>query len=139
MEPTIKVLTLGVEDLDASVRFYRDGLSLPIQGIFGSDEDESTVAFFDVNEDMILALYPRAWLAKDAGVPLDAGTAGSFSIGHNVTGREEVDAVVAEAEAAGARVVDPPRDRVWGGYSGYFQDPDGHLWEIVWNPAMSEG
>lgn len=139
MKPRIKVLTLGVSDLERSLRFYRDGMSLPLQGVFGSDADESTVAFFDVNEDMILALYPREWLAKDAKLPPAAAGPAAFSIGQNVSSREEVDGVMAEAERAGARIVDAPHDRVWGGYSGYFQDPDGHLWEIVWNPDLPEG
>lgn len=139
MKPRIKVLTLGVADLERSVRFYRDGLGLPFQGVFGNDEDESTVAFFDMNDDLILALYPQDWLAKDAKLPPAPGRAGAFSIGQNVSSKEEVDAVMAEAERAGAAIMDPPHDRVWGGYSGYFQDPDGHLWEIVWNPQLPEG
>lgn len=137
MKPKIKVLTLGVSDLQRSLAFYRDGLGLPTQGLLGNDADESTVAFFDVNEDMILALYPRAWLAKDAGLTEAPPSAGAFfSIGHNVASRQEVDEVLRQARAAGATIPEPPRDRVWGGYSGYFQDPDGHLWEVVWNPAM---
>lgn len=139
MKPKIKVITLGVADLERSLAFYRDGLGLPTQGLLGNDADESTVAFFDVNEDMILALYPRAWLAKDAGLaPAPPGAGASFSIGHNVASRREVDEVLQQARAAGATVPEPPRDRVWGGYSGYFQDLDGHLWEVVWNPAMPE-
>lgn len=139
MKPRINVITLGVADLERSLRFYEDGLGLPLRGVFGNDADESTVAFFDVNEDMILALYPREWLAKDAKVePAEQGDA-AFSIGRTVASEDEVDAVIEQAIDAGATVPEPPRDRVWGGYSGYFQDLDGHLWEIVWNPDLTEG
>lgn len=139
MKPRINVVTLGVADLEQSVRFYEDGLGLPLQGIFGNDADESTVAFFDINEDVILALYPRDWLAKDAKVELAEGGGAAFSIGQTVGSKDEVDAVIEQATDAGATIPEPPRDRVWGGYSGYFQDLDGHLWEIVWNPDLAAG
>lgn len=139
MKPRISVVTLGVADLERSVGFYEDGLGLPLRGIFGNDADESTVAFFDVNEDVILALYPRDWLATDAKVELADRGAAAFSLGQTVASKEKVDEVIDQAATAGATVPEPPRDRVWGGYSGYFQDLDGHLWEIVWNPDFSEG
>lgn len=139
MKPRIRVITLGVADLERSVQFYEEGLELPLQGIFGNDADESTVAFFVVNEDMILALYPREWLAKDAKVKPGEQGGAAFSIGQTVASKDEVDAVIDQAANAGAPLPEPPRDRVWGGYSGYFQDPDGHLWEIVWNPDLPEG
>lgn len=134
MKPRIKVITLGVSDLQRSLVFYRDGMGLPTQGIIGTEFEDGAVVFFNMNDDLILALYPRPALAKDAKVPVSAPSASELSIGHLVKSRQEVDAVMAQAEKAGARITDPAHDRFWGGYSGYFQDPDGHLWEIAWNP-----
>lgn len=135
MKARIKVITLGVDDLERALAFYRDGLGLPTEGIIGTEFEDGAVVFFHMNDDLILALYPRPALAKDANVPASPPSASELSIGHIVRSREEVDAVMEQAQAAGARVTDPARDRFWGGYSGYFQDPDGHLWEIAWNPA----
>jgi uncharacterized protein len=135
MRPRIKVITLGVDDLERSLAFYRDGLGLPTEGVIGTEFEDGAVVFFHLNDDLILALYPRPALAKDANVGLAPPSSTEFSIGHIVRSKQEVDALVAQAEAAGATVTDRPRDRFWGGYSGYFQDPDGHLWEIAWNPA----
>lgn len=134
MKPRIKVLTLGVDDLERSLAFYREGLGLPTKGIIGTEFEDGAVVFIDVNEDMILALYPRTALAKDANVRRAPPSATELSIGHIVGSKKEVDAIVEQAKRAGARVTDPPHDRFWGGYSGYFQDLDGHLWEIAWNP-----
>ena len=134
MKPQIKVITLGVSDLEKSLAFYRDGLGLPTQGIIGSEFEDGAVVFFTMNDDLILALYPKASLAKDAKVPVGQASPSDFSIGHIVKSKQEVDAVIRQAEKAGARVTDPAHDRFWGGYSGYFQDLDGHLWEIAWNP-----
>lgn len=135
MRPHIKVITLAVGDLERSLSFYRDGLKLPTQGIVGTEFQDGAVVFFNMNDDLLLALYPRAALAKDARVPASLVSHAEFSIGHIVGSRAEVDAIVKQAAQAGARITDPPHDRVWGGYSGYFLDPDGHLWEIAWNPA----
>lgn len=135
MRPRIKVITLAVRDLDASLAFYRDGLGLPTEGIIGTEFEDGAVVFFEMNDDLILALYPKAALAKDANIPVTPASPAEFSIGHIVASKDEVDALMDQAERAGARVTDPARDRFWGGYSGYFQDPDGHLWEIAWNPA----
>jgi len=135
MKPRIKVITLGVDDLERSLVFYRDGLGLPTQGIIGTEFEDGAVVFFNLNDDLILALYPRVALAKDAKVPVGPPSASELSIGHIVGSKAEVDALMRQAGAAGARVTDPARDRFWGGYSGYFQDLDGHLWEITWNPA----
>ena len=135
MKPHIKVITLGVSDLERSLAFYRDGLRLPTQGIIGTEFEDGAVVFFNMNDDLILALYPRTSLAKDAKVPVRPSSPSEFSIGHIVGSNEEVDAIMQQAERAGARVTDPAHDRFWGGYSGYFQDLDGHLWEIAWNPA----
>lgn len=134
MKPRIKVVTLGVHDLDRSLAFYRDGMGLPTKGIIGTEFEDGAVVFFDMNDDLILALYPKPALAKDAKVAVSPASPSDFSLGHIVRSRQEVDAVMQQAEQAGARITDPARDRFWGGYSGYFQDPDGHLWEIAWNP-----
>jgi uncharacterized protein len=136
MKPRINVITLGVDDLERSLVFYRDGLGLPTKGIIGTEFEDGAVVFFDVNEDLILALYPRSALAKDARVPVGPPSPSELTIGQLVRSKKEVDAIMQQAEEAGAHVTDPARDRFWGGYSGYFQDLDGHLWEIVWNPAV---
>jgi catechol 2,3-dioxygenase-like lactoylglutathione lyase family enzyme len=135
MKPRIKVITLGVDDLDRSLAFYRDGLGLPTDGIIGTEFEDGAVVFFNMNDDLILALYPRPALAKDAKIPLKPPSPSELSIGHIVGSKQEVDGIMRQAEEAGAHIADPARDRFWGGYSGYFQDPDGHLWEIAWNPA----
>jgi hypothetical protein len=98
-----------------------------------------TLAVADLDGGLMLSVYPRSELAKDAGIPLAGAKSGEFSIGHAVATRAEVDEVISRAKAAGAAVTGPPHDRPWGIYSGYFQDPDGHLWEIIWNPALDLG
>lgn len=133
MKPRISVLTLAVADLERAVAFYRDGLGLVTDGIVGTEFEHGAVAFFELQSGLKLALWPRASLAHDSGLLTESGTIG-FSIGHNVRSRDEVDTVMAEAERAGARIVKPAEAAFWGGYSGYFQDLDGHLWEVVWNP-----
>ena len=133
MKPRIKVLTLGVDDLERSLVFYRDGLGLPTKGIVGTEFEGGAVVFFQLDDGLILALYPRNELAKDADLSPGPPSPTDFSIGHNVRTREEVDEVLSQAERAGATITDPGKERFWGGYSGYFQDPDGHLWEVVWN------
>ena len=136
MKPFIRVLTLTVNDLDRALAFYRDGLGLQTKGIVGKQFEHGAVVFFRLDGGLILALYPSASLSKDARITATDSRLGSVSIGHLVESKTEVDAVVAQAEKAGAIVTDPPRDRFWGGYSGYFHDPDGHLWEIAWNPEL---
>lgn len=135
MKPRIKVITLGVSDLERSLKFYRDGLGLSTKGVVGTEFEDGAVVFFNTNDDLILALYPKKSLAKDANIAETTPSPTEFSIGHNVASKAEVDAVIAEAERAGAKIVKPAQDAFWGGYSGYFQDPDGHLWEVAWNPA----
>jgi catechol 2,3-dioxygenase-like lactoylglutathione lyase family enzyme len=125
---------LGVGDLDKSLAFYRDGMGLPTQGIIGQEFEDGAVVFFNMNDDLILALYPKAALAKDAKVSLTPPSPAEFSVGHIVKSKRDVDEVMKQAEKAGAKITDPAHDRFWGGYSGYFQDLDGHLWEIAWNP-----
>ena len=136
MRPRLKVLTLGVDDLERALAFYRDGLGLPSKGIVGTEFEYGAVAFFELNEGLVLALWPRASLARDAKVPVGPRSATELSLGHVVGSREEVDLVMAQAARAGATVTDPARHRFWGGYAGYFQDPDGHLWEVAFNPDL---
>jgi len=137
MQPRITVITLGVDDLERAVRFYRDGLGLKTDGIVGTEFEHGAVAFFDLQAGLRLALWPRANLAHDAGMPLGTPSATELSLGHNVGSRAEVDAVMEQARRAGARIVKPAQETFWGGYAGYFQDPDQHLWEVVWNPQWS--
>jgi uncharacterized protein len=139
VRPRVTVVTLGVDDLERSVRFYRDGLGLATDGIVGRELAHGAVAFFDLQAGLRLALWARADIAHDTALPVSGPSPTEFTLGHNVRGREEVDAVMAEAERAGARVVKPAHDTFWGGYAGYFADPDGHLWEVVWNPQWTVG
>ena len=136
MKPRITVLTLGVGDLHRALRFYRDGLGLATDGIVGEEFEHGAVAFFDLQSGLRLAIWPRASIAHDTGLPVSAPSPTAFTIGHNVASEAEVDEVMAQAEAAGATVVKAAHATFWGGYSGYFQDPDGHLWEVVWNPQL---
>jgi hypothetical protein len=136
MKPRITVITLGVDNLETSVKFYRDGLGLPTEGIVGTEFEHGAVAFFDLASGLKLAIWPRADIAHDANISQTAHSPTEFTIGHNVGSQEEVDAVMAQAKRAGARITKPAGNTFWGGYAGYFQDPDGHLWEIVWNPRM---
>lgn len=136
MQPRITLITLCVDDLPRAVRFYRDGLGLETQGIVGEQFEHGAVAFFDLADGPRLALWPRASLAHDAGIAVGPRSATEFCLAHNVGTREDVDAVMGEAKRAGATVVKPPQDTFWGGYAGYFQDPDGHLWEVAFNPEL---
>ncbi|MBB6635834.1 VOC family protein [Cohnella thailandensis] len=135
MKPRISVLTLGVDDLERSLAFYRDGLGFPTEGIVGREFEHGAVAFFDLQAGLKLAIWSRQDLSHEAKVPLSPPSSTELTIGHNVGSKEEVDRIVETARKAGAIVTDPPHDAFWGGYSGHFKDPDGHLWEIVWNPA----
>lgn len=139
MKPRITVITLGVDDLESAVRFYRDGLGFPTDGIVGTEFEHGAVAFFDLESGLRLALWPRLSLAHDAAIPSSPASSTELSLGHNVASRDEVDAVMSRAAAAGAEVVRPAHDAFWGGYAGYFADPDGHLWEVVWNPEWEVG
>jgi catechol 2,3-dioxygenase-like lactoylglutathione lyase family enzyme len=136
VKPRLTVLTLAVADLDRALRFYRDGLGLVTDGIVGREFEHGAVAFFDLQDGVKLALWPRASLCHDTGLPAGTPSATEFSLGHNVGSADEVDAVMAQARHAGAVVVKPAGPTFWGGYAGYFQDPDGHLWEIAWNPHL---
>jgi catechol 2,3-dioxygenase-like lactoylglutathione lyase family enzyme len=134
VRPRITVITLGVADLEASLRFYRDGLGLPTEGVVGREFEHGAVAFFDLQPGLRLALWPRASIAHDTGLPVQPPSATDVTIGHNVNSKQEVDAVMGQAHRAGAKLVKPAQDTFWGGYTGYFQDADGHLWEVAWNP-----
>jgi len=136
MQPRITVLTLGVNDLERSLTFYRDGLGLPTDGIVGQEFEYGAVAFFKLQDGVMLALWPRTSIAHDSGLALQPASATELTIGHNVGSRDEVDGVMEQAARAGATIVKAAADTFWGGYAGYFQDPDGHLWEVVWNPNM---
>ena len=136
MKPRITLLTLGVDDLERSLAFYRDGLGLPTKGIVGQEFEHGAVVFFDLQPGLGLALWPRASLAHDTGLPVSPPSPTELSIGHNVGSRDEVHAVMEQARAAGAVIVKEAQDTFWGGFAGYFQDPDGHLWEVAWNPQM---
>lgn len=142
MEPRIHVITLAVRDLDRALAFYRD-LGFASPGVIGTEftGDDATpggaAAMFQLHGGLMLSLYGRADLAKDANMQLGPPKSAEFSIGHLVASRKEVDALLAEAEAAGATLTDRPHERPWGIYSGYFRDLDGHLWEIIWNPRLA--
>ena len=128
MEPRISIITLSVNDLPRSVAFYRDGLGLTL-----FDENTESIAFFR-NRGTWLALYPREALAADIGISAEGSGFSGVTLAHNLRSREEVDALLDVAVSAGAILVKPAQDTFWGGYSGYFSDPDGYLWEIAWNP-----
>lgn len=139
MQARITVITLGVDDLERALRFYRDGLGFDTDGIIGTEFEHGAVVFIDLQAGLKLALWPRSSLARDSGLPLTPPCPTGLSLGHNVTSRDEVDAVMARAAHAGARIVKPAQVTFWGGYAGYFQDPDQHLWEVVWNPQWQDG
>ena len=135
MKPRISVLTLGVADLEKSLAFYRDGLGLPTQGIVGREFEHGAVAFFELSGGLKLAIWAQDDVAHDTGLPKTQVSPTSFTIGHNVVRREEVDKAIEQARRAGAEIIKPPQDTFYGGYAGYFRDPNGHVWEVVWNPA----
>ena len=136
MKPRITLITIGVDDLERALRFYRDGLGLPTEGIVGQEFEHGSVAFFNLQAGLKLAIWPRDSIAHDTGLPRGNPNATEFTIGHNVASKAEVDAVISQAEDAGATVVKAAQETFWGGYAGYFQDPDGHLWEVAWNPHI---
>lgn len=136
MNPRITLITLTVDDLQRAVAFYRDGLGMSTPGIVGEEFEHGAVAFFELDGGLRMALWPRESLANDVGFAVGPRSATEFALGHNVRSQAEVDEVMAQAGRAGATLVKPAAKTFWGGYAGYFQDPDGHLWEVAWNPAM---
>jgi uncharacterized protein len=134
MKPRITVITLGVDDLEKALAFYRDGLGLATQGVIGQEFEHGAAAFFDLRSDFKLALFSRDNIAHDANIRKTGHSPTEFTIGHNLNSKAEVDAVMEQAKNAGAKIIKPAQDTFWGGYAGYFQDPDDHLWEILWNP-----
>lgn len=133
MKPKVSLITLGVADLARSLAFYRDGLGLPTENY----DPDAGVVFFRMEGNMLLAIWPREELAKDAGISPEGSGFGGFSLAHNVPNKAAVDAVFAEAIAAGAKPLKQPAEAFWGGYTAYFADPDGHLWEVAWNPDIN--
>lgn len=138
MNPRITVITLGVNDLETSLRFYRDGLGFPTEGIIGKEFEYGAVVFIQLQPGLRLALWPRKSISQDTGIAVTPASPTELTLGHNVSSKTEVDSVMAKAVTAGAIIVKEAHDTFWGGYSGYFQDPDGHLWEVVWNPAWAD-
>jgi hypothetical protein len=132
MKPRINMITLGVQDLDRAIRFYEQGLGLPRKPF------EGNVAFFELNGTW-LSLYPWNALAEDATVSQEGDGFRGITLAHVVASKEEVDHVLSQAIEAGGNLVKPAQDVFWGGYSGYFSDPDGHLWEVAWNPHFWPG
>lgn len=135
MKPRISVLTIGVSDLERSLAFYRDGLGLPTEGIIGREFEHGAVAFFDLAGGLKLAIWAQDDIAHDTGLAKTPVSPTSFTLGHNVASRDEVDEVMEQAARAGAEIIKSAQATFYGGYAGYFRDPDGHLWEVVWNPA----
>lgn len=136
MKARITLITLGVDDLHRAVVFYRDGLGLETPGIVGEEFENGAVAFFDLQNGLKLALWPRRSMANDSGLSQGSPNSTDFTLAHNVTSKAEVDVVMQQARDAGAEIVKPAQDTFYGGYAGYFLDPDRHLWEIAWNPQM---
>jgi uncharacterized protein len=136
VKPRITLITLGVADLERAVGFYRDGLGWKTEGIVGKEFEHGAAAFFDLMDGLRLALWPRESLSHDSGLPVGKPSSTDIYLAHNVRTEKEVDAVMALAKAAGASIVKPAHKTFWGGYAGYFADPDQHLWEVAWNPQM---
>jgi catechol 2,3-dioxygenase-like lactoylglutathione lyase family enzyme len=132
MKPRINIITLGVRDLEHAIEFYEQGLRLPRMPF------EGNIAFFELNGTW-LALYPWNALAEDAEVNAEGKGFRGVTLAQVVHTREEVDKVLRQAAHAGARIIKPAQDVFWGGYSGYFSDPEGHIWEVAWNPHFWPG
>lgn len=129
MKAKMSIVTLGVADLEASRRFYEEGLGFPREG------EEEGIVFFKM-EGTWLSLYPKEKLAEDIGIAVEGSGFSGVTIAHNVASKEEVEAVLSHAKEVGATIVKEAQDVFWGGYSGYFQDLDGYLWEVAWNPFV---
>jgi uncharacterized protein len=136
MKPRVTLITLGVDDLPKAVAFYRDGLGWATPGIVGKEFEHGAVAFFDLQPGLQLALWARDDIAYDTSLTKGPRSATEFTLAHNVNSSQEVDVAMARARQAGAKIVKPAGKTFWGGYAGYFADPDGHVWEVAWNPQM---
>lgn len=136
MKPRVTILTLGVDDLEKSLKFYRDGLGFPTHGIIGTEFEHGAVVFFQLQLGLQLALWSRDNIAYDANIAKTPHSPAEITIGHNVNSKSEVDAIMEQAKQAGAKIIKPAQDTFYGGYAGYFADPDDHLWEIAWNPEL---
>jgi len=136
MRPRITLLTIGVDDLERSLRFYRDGLGFPSKGIMGTEFEHGAVAFFDLANGLKLAAWARRDLAHDAGLTTSPPSPTDFCMAHNVSSESEVHEVMEQARKAGARIVKEAARTFYGGFAGYFQDPDQHLWEVAFNPNL---
>ncbi len=136
METRFALLTLGVNNLEKSYKFYHDGLGFPSKGIVGKEFEHGEVAFFDMKNGIKLAIYSRENLAWDAEIPQTPSSSTEFSIGYNAKDKSEVDSIIELANRAGAKITKPAQKAFWGGYHGYFEDLDGHLWEILWSPEL---
>ena len=135
MKPYISVITLAVNNLEQSLKFYCEGLGLHSEGILGQEYEYGAVAFIELQSDIKLALWSQQSIQHDTGLELSAMCPTQMTIGHNVFSPLEVDQVMAQAARAGAQIIKPAQATFYGGYAGYFQDPNGHLWEVVWNPC----
>ncbi len=138
MQARISVIILAVLDLEASLRFYRDGLGFPSEGIMGEEFEYGAVAFIQLQSGLKLALWPQRSIQQDTGLEPSPICPTQMTLGHNVYSPLEVDQAMAQAERAGAKIIKPAHTTFYGGYAGYFQDPNGHLWEIVWNPDFDK-
>ncbi|WP_312332137.1 VOC family protein [Acinetobacter variabilis] len=138
MQARISVITLGVLDLEASLHFYRDGLGFPSEGIMGEEFEYGAVAFIQLQPGLKLALWPQRSIQQDTGLEPSPICPTQMTLGDNVYSPLEVDQAMAQAERAGAKIIKPAHTTFYGGYAGYFQDPNGHLWEIVWNPDFDK-
>jgi uncharacterized protein len=138
MKSKITVITIGVNDIEKSLLFYRDGMGFTTEGIIGQEFEFGAVVFIQLQDGLRLALWPRKSISHDTGILMGPVSSTEMTLGHNVSSKSEVDEVMEQAKLAGAVIVKAPHETFWGGYSGYFQDPDGHLWEIVWNPQWED-
>ncbi len=138
MQARISVITLGVLDLEASLRFYHDGLGFPSEGIIGEEFEYGAVAFVQLQPGLKLALWPQRSIQQDTGLESSPICPTQMTLGHNVYSPLEVDQAMAQAERASAKIIKPAHTTFYGGYAGYFQDPNGHLWEVVWNPDFDK-
>ena len=143
MKPQVNIITIAVKDLKLSLKFYRDGLGLPTNGIIGTEfkggknQAAGAVVMFELSGNLILALYPRTELAKDANEQVGPQSSTEFSLGYIAETKEKVDEILKQAKKAGAEITDAAHERPWGIYSGYFKDPDGHLWEVIYNTHLA--